>query len=48
MENRKQMNVRKGITIGVIICALILVGFLGSYAFFIGQVGQNQNQSVSV
>ena len=48
MENSKQMNVRKGITIGVIVCALMLVGFLGSYAFFIGQVGQNQNQSVSV
>ena len=48
MENSKQVNVRKGITIGVIVCALVLVGFLGSYAFFIGQVGQNQNQSVSV
>ena len=38
----------KSITIGVISCALILVGFLGSYAFFIGQVGQNKNQEVTV
>ncbi len=48
MEDERQRKVRKGITIGVIACALILVGFLGSYAFFIGQVGQNKNQEVTV
>ena len=48
MSNQGQRKVRKGITIGLIACALILVGFLGSYAFFIGQVGQNKNQEVTV
>ncbi len=44
----KSKNIRKGIVIGIIVCSLMLVGFLGSYAFFIGQVGQNKNQEVTV
>ncbi len=34
--------------ITIMICTLILVGILGSYAFFIGQVGQNKNQEITV
>ncbi len=48
MNGEKQRKIRKGITIGVIACALMLVGFLGSYAFFISQVGQSKNQEVTV
>ncbi len=44
----KSKNIRKGIVIGIIVCSLMLVGFLGSYAFFIGQLGQNKNQEVTV
>ena len=48
MNDEGQRKVRKGIMIGAIACALMLVGFLGSYAFFIGQLGQNKNQEVTV
>ncbi len=48
MNDDRQRKVRKGITLGVIACALVLVGSLGSYAFFIGQLGQNKNQEVTV
>ncbi len=46
MEQNK--NIKKGIVTGIIACSLMLVGFLGSYAYFIGQVGQNKNQEVTV
>ncbi len=45
---KKNKNVKKGVIIGLLACALILVGFLGSYAYFIGQLGQNKNQEVKV
>ena len=41
-------NKRIKVFIAIMICALILVGILGSYAFFISQVGQNKNQEVTV
>ena len=44
----KNKNIKKGLVIGIIVCSLMLVGFLGSYAFFIGQVGQNKKQEVTV
>ncbi len=34
--------------ITVIVCALTLIGFLGSYAFFINSVENNKNQEVTV
>ena len=46
MNNKRKLG--KYMVAVTIICMTILVGILGSYAFFIGQVGQNQNQSVSV
>ena len=48
MNDEGQRKVRKGITIGVIACALMLVGFLGSYAYFITNIGNNKNQEVTV
>ena len=44
----KNRNIRKGITIGVIACVLMLVGFLGSYAYFINSVENSKNQEVTV
>lgn len=41
-------NIKKGITIGVIVCALILVGVLGSYAFFINAIENNKNEELNV
>ncbi len=46
--NYKQNEVRKGIAIGVITCILVLVGFLGSYAFFINSIENNKNQEVTL
>ncbi len=45
---KKNKNVKKGIVIGLVACALILVGFLGSYAYFINNIGNNKNQEVTV
>ena len=43
----EKTRIRKTVLIVVIVCALILVGNLGSYAFFIGQVGQNRDDIFS-
>ncbi len=47
MEDNKP-NSREIIMITSIICTLILVGFIGSYAFFINSVENNENQEVTV
>ena len=47
MEKNKQ-NVRKGIIIGCIVSAAVLIGILGSYAYFINTGNNNKNQSANV
>ncbi len=39
-------SIKNKISLIVIACTLILIGILGSYAFFLGHVSQNKNQDI--
>ena len=45
---KNRVNINKGILIGCIISAALLLGFLGSYAYFISTGNNNQNQSANI
>ncbi len=44
----KIKNVKRGLIIGIIACTLMLVSFLGSYAYFLLSVNNSNNQDISV
>ncbi len=48
MEEKSKNNIKGLVILSAAICTLILVGLVGSYAFFISQVEQNKNQEVTV
>lgn len=47
-QSTKNKNGKRGITLAFIIGSIMLVGFLGSYAFYVNVVENNRNEEVSV
>lgn len=44
----KNKNEKKGVIMGLVACALMLAGFLGSYAFFITSINNSKNQGINI
>ncbi len=47
-QSKKNKNGKRGITLAFIIGSIMLVGFLGSYAFYVNVVENNKNEEVTV